>query len=179
MVNLRDTCFIAAVSKNDVIGKNGELPWNMPSDLQFFKEMTQNSTIIMGRKTWQSLKGKRLPNRKVIVLSSNAFYNHSRDKDCFFVKTLLEAISLADKLSINSKIFIAGGETVYLQAMDLNLVSTAYITRINCTINDGDAFLPHKFYSYFNLLNKKPLEVKDCDDHTAYIEYWKEIHHAI
>ena len=58
---------IAAVSKNGVIGNEGDLPWNLPSDLKKFKEITDNKPIIMGRKTWDSI-GRPLPNRDNIVI---------------------------------------------------------------------------------------------------------------
>ena len=64
---------IAACSKNGVAGKDGKLPWNYSEDLAHFKKMTLNSTIIMGRKTYESI-GKPLPHRKNVVITSTPIY---------------------------------------------------------------------------------------------------------
>ena len=68
---------IAAMAKNRVIGFQGGLPWNIPKDLKFFKKMTSgdNSAIVMGRKTWDSLPLKPLPNRRNFVLTKNNFHS--------------------------------------------------------------------------------------------------------
>ena len=65
---------IAAIDKNGVIGADGDLPWNIPSDLKKFKEITSYKPIIMGRKTWDSI-GRPLPNRDNIVISGNKNLN--------------------------------------------------------------------------------------------------------
>ena len=68
--NLYNFKAVAAMSSNRVIGKNGELPWHFSEDLKFFKKLTLNSTVVMGRKTFESI-GKPLPQRKNIVLSTS------------------------------------------------------------------------------------------------------------
>ncbi len=121
---------VAAMAKNRVIGKDNKLPWHFPEDLKFFKQLTTGHTIIMGRKTYESI-GRPLPNRTNFVLSRNA-QNYpgvqtfqSLDESLREVKT--------------EKVFIIGGAELYKQTIDK--ADGIYLTRIDREYA-GDAFYP-------------------------------------
>ena len=74
---MRNISMIVAVSKNNVIGKNNSLAWHLPDDMNYFSNMTQGHSVIMGRKNWESIpkKFRPLPNRKNIVITRNTYFN--------------------------------------------------------------------------------------------------------
>jgi dihydrofolate reductase len=134
MINL-----IVATSKNGTIGKNNKIPWDIPEDLRYFKNRTLGSSIIMGRKTFESI-GKPLPKRENIVITSNKNY---RKKGVIVVDSLEKAIKKSSHLN---EIFIIGGERVYEEALNLEVVERIYQTKIHKEI-PGDRFfyLPKDF----------------------------------
>lgn len=115
------------------IGKNGQLPWHITEDLKNFKKITLNSTIVMGRKTWDSLPFKPLPNRRNIVLSSNKI------KDVEVYHNIKECIKTLKKNKL-SKIFIIGGSTLY--KLFFNYATHLHITYIDITLDDLDTYFP-------------------------------------
>lgn len=124
---------IAAIGKNNELGKGNTLLWHMPSDMRHFRETTSGHPVIMGRKTFESLKGP-LPNRKNIVIT--------RDKNYLrpgidIVHSLEEAINLFKK---DEEIFIIGGAEIYKQAM--RIADKLYITHIDAEDSDADALFP-------------------------------------
>ena len=122
---------IVAMSSNHVIGANNTLPWHLTEDLKYFKSLTTGHTIIMGRKTYQSI-GKALPGRFNIVLS-----RHAADiKDVTVVGSLPEAIALTDGAP---EIMIIGGARVFEQA--LPMAQHIYLTLIHSTF-DADVYFP-------------------------------------
>ena len=120
---------VVAVSENGVIGKNGQLPWRFPADLKFFKNLTTGHTVVMGRKTFDSI-GKPLPNRENIVIS-----RHPRPETAGvkFVESVEEALGRARK----GKIFIIGGASIYRETA--YLIDGIYLTRIHQDY-EGDTF---------------------------------------
>lgn len=132
---------IAAVSKNNVIGKDNRIPWNVPEDMEFFKKTTTGSVLIMGRKTFESI-GRVLPERIFIVLSKKAGIF---PEGVFHSDSLEGALNLGEQLCRDrgkKEIFIAGGEAVYSQALAGDCVERIYLTRFNFEIPDGDRFFP-------------------------------------
>lgn len=126
---------IVAYSKNRVIGNKNELPWYLPADLKHFKETTLDSSVIMGRKTYDSIVarlGHGLPNRQNIVLTRSPGNN---TEDTVFVTSLPEALKVANR----DNVFIIGGAQVYAQS--LPQVDKVYATEIDVTI-DGDTYFP-------------------------------------
>lgn len=123
---------IVAMSSNRVIGVNNSLPWHLSEDLKHFKTLTTGHTIIMGRKTYESI-GKPLPNRRNIVISRNlnAFYGGVE-----VVHSLEDAFSTS---SNDEEVFIIGGSNIYEQS--LHLAEHLYITEIKKAF-EGDAFFP-------------------------------------
>src|SRR5574344_520858 len=100
---------IVAVSKNNVIGNNGVIPWKIKGEQKRFKELTTGKTIIMGRKSFEEI-GKPLPNRKTILISNT---QHIELENCVTVNSLLEAFALSKN---ESEVFVAGGGQVYKEA---------------------------------------------------------------
>ena len=126
---------IAAVAKNRVIGKDNRLLWNIPEDMAHFKALTTGQTVIMGRKTWDSLpeRFRPLPNRRNIVISRQADYPAPGAE----VATSLEiALNLA---STAERVFIIGGEQIYRQAMPI--ADRLEITEVDLE-PEGDAWFP-------------------------------------
>ena len=126
---------IAAVANNNVIGQNNKLLWHMPADLKRFKETTMGHTMIMGRKTYESI-GKALPGRKTIVITRNKNYNAN---GCEVVTDLKQAIC---KVKDESEVFVVGGGEIYRQVLNLHYTRRLIITRIYANFDDGDAFFP-------------------------------------
>ena len=120
---------IVARSKNNVIGKDGKIPWNIKGEQKQFKELTTNNTIIMGRKTYEDI-GRPLPNRKNIVVSRTTNF-----KEVITVDSLEKAISLAE-----GNIYIIGGYNLFKEAIPL--VDVMYITEVNLVIENGDVMFP-------------------------------------
>lgn len=122
---------IAALSENRVIGKDGEIPWHITEDLKRFKHLTTGKTVIMGRKTYESLpeNTRPLPDRQNIVLSRS-----SPDIEVEVAESLEEAYEKSNK-----EIFIAGGESVYREAM--NDADRLELTLVHRVV-DGDTFFP-------------------------------------
>ena len=130
---------IVAASENNVIGIKNKLPWNLPNDMQYFKNMTMNSVVIMGKNNYLSIpeKFRPLKQRTNIILTRDTNY---LAKDCLIANSLESAIELAKKQEL-SNIFIIGGGMVYKYALDHNLIDIIYLTRIHAHI-DGDIFFP-------------------------------------
>lgn len=124
------------MANNNVIGKSNDLPWYLPADLARFKELTMGSTVIMGRKTFDSILNrihKPLPGRKNIVISRNPDY---KPDGVVVVDTIEDALKLAD----SDEVFILGGEQIFKLAMPL--IDRIHLTEVKMDI-DGDAFFPN------------------------------------
>lgn len=125
---------IAAISDNNVIGKENKLIWSIPADLKRFKELTTGHTIIMGRKTFESL-GRVLPNRKHIVLTRDINYKVEDEN----VEIINDVEQLDKFINKNEENFIIGGAIIYKQFIDK--VDKMYITKIHRKF-EGDAYFP-------------------------------------
>ncbi|SOE20855.1 dihydrofolate reductase [Spirosomataceae bacterium TFI 002] len=133
---------IIAVAKNNVIGKDNQLIWRLSEDLKNFKRLTSGHSIVMGRKTYDSI-GRPLPNRHNIVItrSKELFYD-----GCLMAYGLQEAIDIAKQLDGNEEIFIIGGANIYTQA--LPMVSKVYLTLVDAE-PEGDAFFDLRLFDNF------------------------------
>ncbi len=129
---------IAAMAKNRVIGYNNKLPWSIPQDLEHFKKVTsgKDSAVVMGRKTWESLPKKPLPNRRNYVLTKNNF--HTTFPDGLVLKDLDDIIHLK---KIYNNIWIIGGQTIYEQYINKPYIDRIYLTEIEDN-HEGDTFFP-------------------------------------
>ena len=124
---------VVAASRNNVIGKDGGLPWHVSSDLKLFKEITMGKPVIMGRRTWESLPKKPLPGRRNIVITRNADYQADGAQIVGSVDEALAACAGEEEVSI------IGGGQVYERAMDRT--NRIYLTRIDLEV-EGDTYLP-------------------------------------
>ncbi|WP_448530008.1 dihydrofolate reductase [Raineya sp.] len=129
---------IVAASENNVIGKEGKLPWRLKDDMQFFKKLTTSHVLIMGRKTFESLP-KVLPNRVHIIVSRDKNYDVA-DENCYVINILDEAIDFA-RTFLGKQIFIIGGGSIYEQAIKKKAVNKIYLTRVKAHV-EGDTFFP-------------------------------------
>jgi len=123
---------IVARSKNNVIGKNGEIPWKIKGEQKQFRELTTGNIVVMGRKSYEEI-GHPLPNRRNIVISKTQNFT---DENLVTVGSLQEAIDISD----GEKVYIAGGYGIFKEA--LSLVDKMYITEIDTIIDNGDVFFP-------------------------------------
>jgi dihydrofolate reductase len=128
---------IVAASDNNVIGKNNNLIWRLPTDMKYFKETTSGHCVIMGRKNYESIPEKYRPlsNRTNIIVSRQTNYSAP---NCIVVNSIESALAKAREIS-NDEIFIIGGAQIYEQCFDL--ADKIYLTRVHATL-EGDAFFP-------------------------------------
>ena len=138
---------IVAVAKNNIIGKDNKLIWHLPEDLKRFKNMTTGHTIIMGRRTFESL-GRVLPNRKHIILCNDMQMNIENEN-----VEILEDISMLDKyINNDEENFVIGGATIYKLLMPY--CKKMYITEIDKEF-DGDVFFPEIDKNVWVVKNKE------------------------
>jgi dihydrofolate reductase len=145
------------MSSNRVIGKDNKMPWHLPEDLQHFKATTLGHTMIMGRKTFDSI-GRPLPGRKTIVVSRNPEWQfsgvqtaNSLEQAISFAKTPLEPYAQLPE------IFVVGGSQIYKQALDL--ADLVIATEIEKEI-EGDAFFPVLNPIHWEVKSAKPCTSK-------------------
>ena len=139
---------IAAISRRGGIGLNNKIPWNLKGDLVNFKKVTigdGNNSVIMGRKTWESLDGKPLPGRKNIIVSSKL---DNKDNNIKVVPSLDEALKY-NKCNDYNTAWIIGGSRIYDEVVATSNVSGLYITRVD-TEAVCDTFFPH-IHNLFNI----------------------------
>jgi dihydrofolate reductase len=127
---------IVAIAENNAIGKDNQLLWHLPADLKHFKQITSGRSIIMGRKTYDSV-GKPLPNRRNIVVSRQDI----QIEGCEIVKSIDEGLLLCKN---EDEVFIGGGAEIYRQAMDKTDI--IYLTIVHKSF-DADTFFPEIDYS--------------------------------
>jgi dihydrofolate reductase len=126
---------VVAIAENNAIGKNNQLLWYLPADLKHFKNITTGHTIIMGRKTYDSV-GKPLPNRRNIIITRQDI----TIEGCEVVKSIEDALALcADE----DEVFIVGGAEIYRQSM--HLTDRIYLTIVHQKF-DADSFFPEINY---------------------------------
>lgn len=135
---------IVAIDNNNAIGYQNRLLCYLPSDLKHFKALTTGHTIVMGRKTFESLPNGALPNRRNIVVSNSVFNLQTNDlpenTSLFVKKSIAEALEFAKN---DEKIFIIGGESIYSATIDI--ADTLFITKIDAE------FLADKFFPEIDL----------------------------
>jgi dihydrofolate reductase len=128
-----------ARSKNGVIGRDGDLPWRLKSDLQLFKQTTLFKPVIMGRKTWDSLPKKPLPGRLNVVLSRDGSFEPQGAVVC---ETLNEALQIAREQAAEDgaeEVCVIGGAAVFAEV--LPRAKRLYLTEVEAEV-EGDTFMP-------------------------------------
>ena len=129
---------IAALNLKRVIGNDGKIPWHLPEDLKRFKNITTGHTILMGRKTFESL-GRTLPNRRNVVITKSEIPN---------IETYNSIEIALENLKNEEKVFVIGGGEIYSQM--LSKADEIYLTIVENNLN-GDTFFPE----YKDLIDKK------------------------
>ncbi len=148
---------IAAIANNNVIGSENRLIWHLPADLKHFRKLTMGHTLIMGRKTFESI-GKPLKGRKTIVVTSRKDYDAQGEQVAHNIK---EAIRMAKG---EKEVFVTGGSDIYEQTIDLYHTRRMYITRIFANF-EGDAFFPDIDPEKWELID---MEEHEPDDKNKY-----------
>jgi dihydrofolate reductase len=126
---------IAAVSENGAIGKDNKLLWKLSSDMKLFKTLTTGHHVIMGRKTFDSMNGRPLPNRTNVIISRNLDYDVEGGETAI---SLAEALSLANQNG-DEEAFIIGGGEIY--KLGMYVANTLYISHVHKNI-EGDTYFP-------------------------------------
>ncbi|HEX2430497.1 MAG TPA: dihydrofolate reductase [Aestuariivirgaceae bacterium] len=135
------TTFVVAAARNGVIGRAGGLPWKLSSDLKLFRQLTLGRPVIMGRRTWESLGIKPLPDRHNIVITRKADF---QAKGALVVHSLPEALAVARRLAVadgSEEIAIIGGGEIFAEALAARLVDRIYLSQVDLE-PEGDTVLP-------------------------------------
>ncbi len=154
---------IVAVSSNNVIGRDGHLPWHLSADLKRFKAITTGHSIILGRKNYEDI-GRPLPNRTNYVLTRNASFEAPGCIVCASLEAALEAARAAGEMEC----FIIGGAAVYREAMPL--VQKLYFTRVESDV-DGDVFFP-KWGEGWSLESEESFPADEKNDFATTFQVW-------
>ncbi len=156
--------FIVAMDKNNVIGFHNKMPWHLPNDLKFFKDTTTGHTIIMGRKTFESI-GRVLPNRKHIVLTKS---NEDLPKGIEVFNSIDQVIELNEQ-NPDEELFIIGGGNIFKQL--LPHADRLYVTLIDETF-EGDVFFPKISSCEWKLISKEKGDKNTSNPYDYYfLEY--------
>ncbi len=158
---------IVALGKNNEIGRKNELLVHLPNDMKRFKELTLNTTVVMGENTYNSLQVRPLPKRRNIVLS---FDKSQQFPGCEMAHSIDDVLKMVKD---DTTVFIMGGASVYKQF--LPLASKLCLTKINANFADADAFFPEIDYSQWNLVEK--VDCKSDEKHIydySYCTYVKQ-----
>lgn len=147
---------IVAMSENYVIGNEGKMPWNIPNELQRFKALTTNKSVIMGRKTFNSI-GNALPNRKNIVISRQ---KNIEVKDGILVSSLKEALELCND---EKEVFIIGGGEIYKQC--IGIADKIYLTVIHKEFHGDTLFPKFDWKKYRNIYEER---INESIEYTYY-----------
>lgn len=157
--------FIVAAAENNVIGKDNQLPWHLPNDMKYFKNQTWGMTVIMGRKSLESL-GKPLQGRKNIVVTRNKDWKREGAE---VAHSIDEAIELAKKTGAN-EIFIIGGAEIFKAAMPV--AGRIYLTRIHHKF-EGDAYFPEVEESQWQLVQSRFCNADDKNQYPHTFQVWE------
>jgi len=151
---------IVAVSKNGIIGRDGDLPWHLSADLRRFKRLTMGHAILMGRKTWESI-GRPLPGRTSVVISRQEDYETGYP-EVLLASNLDEALARARKVEENSgEVFVIGGARIY--EMSLPRADRLLLTRVHAKV-EGDVSFPEVNWDEWQLIEETASEADEKND---------------
>ena len=157
---------IVAVAENGVIGRDNGLPWRLSADLKRFKQITTGHTLIMGRKTFESI-GKPLPNRTSVVLTRDRGYEHA---GAVVVHSLNEAL---ERCRGEQEVFVIGGAEVFREA--LPRVQRLYLTRVLAEV-EGDALFPVNEFSDWEQVEQASLPADEKNEYATSYEVYVRRH---
>ena len=156
---------LVAADENNVIGKNNQLPWHLPSDLKYFKNQTWGMPILMGRKTFESI-GKVLPGRTSIVITRNQQWSQD---GVTVVHSVGEAITKAEELGVK-EVFVIGGAEIFRTSIEKS--GRIYLTRIHHRF-DGDAHFPELPTAEWQLVRSRFCEADEKNVYAHTFEVWE------
>lgn len=158
---------LVAADEHNVIGKDNKLPWHLPNDLKYFKNLTWGMPILMGRKTFESI-GKPLPGRQSIVITRNHDWQH---KGVEVVHSVEDAIQKAKDKDIK-EVFVIGGAEIFTTSLDK--ADRIYLTRIHYSF-EGDVYFPELSEGEWTLVKNhlSPKDEKNPYDHS--FQVWERI----
>jgi dihydrofolate reductase len=142
---------IVAVDQNLAIGKDGKLPWHYSADMRFFKETTTGNAVVMGRRTWLTLKGP-LPNRQNIVLTRGG---NIQSSDSLIVMSEVDEV-LEFARTFDCHLFVMGGAKIYESF--LPHIQRWIVTEIPLAVEGADTFMPRNFLEGFELYEVRQLD---------------------
>jgi dihydrofolate reductase len=155
---------IAAVADNGVIGRQGQLPWRLSDDLRRFKRLTMGHTIVMGRRTWESI-GRALPGRRTIVVTRQPDYR-TGDAGVTIAASLDTALQLAAAAG-DDEAFIVGGAELYQES--LKRANRLYLTRVRATVA-GDTSFPEVAWNDWHLVESEEHDASEKNEHAYRFE---------
>jgi dihydrofolate reductase len=138
---------IVAVAHRRVIGRDNDIPWYLPADLQYFKKVTMGHTVVMGRNCYNSI-GRPLPKRTNIIVTRDPYYISSV---CPIARSIPEALEIANENG-ETEVFIIGGGQIYAQTVDL--WDRLYLTEVDIDV-EGDIFFPEIDMKQWKLLSEE------------------------
>lgn len=162
MTDIPKLCLIVARSQNGVIGRDGDMPWRLSSDLKRFKALTSGKPVIMGRKTWDSLPRKPLPKRPNIVVSRNPELSVP---DAWLAPGLTPAIAMARSMAVKAEqdeVFVIGGAGLYEHALEF--ADRLYLTEV-CADLEGDTYFPEIHEQDWNERSSETVPAGEKDDY--------------
>lgn len=160
---MKQISIVVAASDNRVIGIENKLPWHLPADLKFFKNLTTGHTILMGRKTFESI-GKALPNRRNLVITRDRYFVA---EGCELFHSLEEAIDAC----VEGETFIIGGDSIYQQALSIS--NKIYLTRVHTHIENGQAFFPELDATVWSLISSDFVAKDDRNPFDMHFEVYE------
>jgi dihydrofolate reductase len=158
---------VVAAARNGVIGQGGGIPWRLPDDQRFFRDLTKGHCIVIGRKTWEEI-GRPLPDRKNLVVSRTP--RASQDGVEFFTD-LPAALAWARDHGF-SECYVAGGEGLYREGLDF--AHCVYLTRVDAT-PDGDTFFPELDPRVWHRVERRLHAPDDRHVHAFAFERWERV----
>ncbi|MUT67363.1 dihydrofolate reductase [Paenibacillus sp. NEAU-GSW1] len=145
---------IAAMDRNRTIGFGNRLPWKLPAEMAFFKKMTTGKTVLMGRKTFESLRSKPLPNRRNVILTR---VQGASFEGCETVHSVREAIERYG----NEDLMVIGGADIYSQF--LPHADKLLLTEVHTEVAEGDAYFPEISPLEWSLAHSEPYEQDEAN----------------
>tara|TARA_R110002051_G_scaffold165688_3_gene236695 strand:- start:84115 stop:84630 length:516 start_codon:yes stop_codon:yes gene_type:complete len=155
-------CLIVARGRNGVIGREGDMPWRLSSDLKQFKALTTGKPIIMGRKTWDSLPRRPLPGRLNIVVTRQADFIAEGGQVAGDLETAFDFATAQARIDSVDEVFVIGGGQIYAAA--LARADRLYLTEVEAD-PAGDAVFPALAAGHWSEVSRRVCEAGPGDDH--------------
>lgn len=160
---------VVAASTDHAIGKGNDLLWKLPNDMKFFKNLTWGMPVIMGRKTFESMRAKPLPGRINIVVTRDLSAHQTKDH-LWFCSSLEEALQKAKSTDCLEAFVIGGGE-IYKQSMPL--ADRIYLTRVHAFFKDAEIFFPEINTGVFGLVSSMDMPSDEKHAYPFRFETWE------